>query len=172
MLKKLLVSIIKTAFKIGGKKLEGIKNVIYSRLAILFVSSGEKVTLALLDDDKDNEEQIKKIIQGATIGAIDSGTEIAREKLVTLKDKKLAAALMLYVNGSQEVLKALIDEDTDNESQLLEIWNRRKKELLGDGFDILTDKVADLVRDKIQDPELAGGIIEILASLDDVVKGK
>ena len=170
MLKKLLQSIIKGAVRIGERKLENIKNALLSRLALLFIGAGEEIALALLDDDKNNEAQLAAIIRRNTAVAIQKGSEIGREKLLALKDVQLATAIVAYLNGAEEMLTALVDENPDNEAQIKDIWQRRRRELLGETLDIATDKLAELVKAKIKDPILAGIVIEILQSLDELVK--
>lgn len=170
MLKKLLSSIIKAAAKIGGRKLDKFKNVYLTKLAMLFLNAGESVGLALLDEDKDNEAQLKSIIRSNTVVAISAGTELGREKVLTFKDLQLANTIVAYLNGVEEVLKALIDEDPNNEEQIKAIWHRRRSDLVGQSLDLATDKLSELIRKKITDPLLAGVIIEILQSVDEMVK--
>jgi hypothetical protein len=170
MLKKFLSSIIKVAVTAGERRLSTATNPLVKRMVLFFVASGEAVLLALLDENKDNNAQLMAITRSRTVEAITLGSELGREKITAFKDVKLANAIIQYLAGVEEVLKALVDEDPNNEAQVLAIWERRKLALLGDSLDVVTDRLADKIRERIKDPILAGIIIEMLQSLDDLVK--
>lgn len=170
MLKNLLSKIVKAAVTIGERKLSKTDKPILRRALLFFIGGGEKVILALLDDDKDNARQLEGIVKSQAVEGVNIATEFGRERVLLFSDKKLAAALMQYSAGTEEVFKALLDENPDNEAQIVEIWNRRKMAIIGDGVDILTDRLAAKIREKVKDPILAGIIIEVLQELDNVVK--
>ena len=90
--------------------------------------------------------------------------------LLTIKDVALANQIVHLLDAAEEVLKALIDDNPDNEAQLKAIWERRKGTLLAEGVDLATDKISDLIRQKVKDPVLANIIIDILQNLDGLVK--
>lgn len=164
------MKVIKAAVTAGERRLANITNPLVKKLVMFFVASGEAVLLALLDDVKDNNAQLLAIARGRTLEAITLGSELGREKILTFKDVTLANAIVAYLAGVEEVLKALVDDDPNNEAQVREIWERRKNALLGASIDIVTDKLADKIRERIKDPILAGIIIEMLQSLDELVK--
>lgn len=170
MLKNLLSKLVKAAVTIGERKLHKTNNPTLKRALLFFINSGEKVILALLDDDKDNAGQLQGIVKGQAVEGVNIATQFGADRIRLFKDAKLANALMQYLGGTEEVFKALLDENPDNEAQILEIWNRRKLAILGDGVDILTDRLAALIREKIKDPILSTIIIEVLQELDNVVK--
>lgn len=170
MLKNLLAKIIKAAITAGERKLDKIGNTLLRRIVLFFVGAAEAILLALLDDDKDNEAQIARIAKEQLTGLVGQGAQLGKERIGKFKDPKLANAISEYIDGTEEVLKALLDENPDNEAQVLAIWQRRKKAFFGDGLDIATDHLAERIRAKIKDPILAGVIIEVLQSLDDLVK--
>lgn len=170
MLKQFLSKIIKVAVTAGERRLSNATNPLVKRMVLFFVSSGEAVLLALLDDDKDNNAQLLAITRARSVEAITIGSELGREKVLAFKDVKLANAIVAYLAGVEEVLKSLLDADPNNEAQVLAIWERRKLALLGDSLDIVTDKLAEKIRLRIKDPILAGIIIEMLQSLDELVK--
>lgn len=172
MLKKFLSSVIKAAVAAGRKRLDTLKNPLLSRLMAVFVNGGEEVLLALLDDEKDNEAQMLEIAKRQSTNLLEKGVELGREKLLKFKDLQLANALVSYLNGTEEVLKALLDVDPNNEAQVLEIWKRRRQELAGETLDLVTDKLAEKIRQKIKDPTLAAIIIEMLQNLDLLVKNE
>lgn len=170
MLKNLLSKIVAAAIAIGERRLQKTENALLKRALLFFIDSGKKVILALLDDDKDNNAQLHQIVKLQAVQGVNIASEFGRERVLLFQDKKLAAAIIQFIGGTEEMFKSLLDENPDNEAQIVEIWKRRKLLLLGDGMDILTDKLADLIRKKVGDPILAGIIIEILQSLDDLVK--
>lgn len=170
MLKNLLSKIVKAAITIGERRLSKTDNPTLRRALLFFIGSGEKIILALLDDDKDNATQLQSIVKAQAVEAVNIAALFAAERIRLFKDPKLATAMMQYLGGTEEVFKALLDENPDNEAQILEIWQRRKAAIIGDGVDILTDRLADLIRKKVGDPVLAAIIIEVLQSLDDLVK--
>lgn len=164
------MKVIKAAVTAGERRLANITNPLVKKLVMFFVASGEAVLLALLDDVKNNNAQLLAIARSRTLEAITLGSELGREKILTFKDVTLANAIVAYLAGVEEVLKALVDDDPNNEAQVREIWERRKNALLGASIDIVTDKLADKIRERIKDPILAGIIIEMLQSLDELVK--
>lgn len=170
MLKKLLSKIVKAAVTIGERRLEKTSNVLLKRALIFFIQSGEKVILSLLDDDSNNTAQLQLIVKNQAIEGVTIAGEFARERTLLFRDKKLANTILQYIAGTEEVFKALLDENPNNEAQIIEIWNRRKMGILGDGLDILTDKLAEIIRQKINDPILAEIIIELLKEVDSFVK--
>lgn len=170
MLKKLLSSIVKAAITAGERQLNKITNALLKQLVLLFIGTGEKILLALLDDDKNNEKQLLQVVKESTAQIISVGSNLGRDKLNAFKDAKLATAIGQYLNGTEEVLKALVDDNQDNEGQIREIWQRRKLAILGDSLDVVTDQLATAIRKKIKDPIMANVIIELLQSLDDLVK--
>lgn len=170
MLKNLLAKIVKAAITIGERQLDKIGNPLLKRLALIFIGAGEDVILALLDNDSNNEKQLLEVLHKNAAQVIKVGGELGREKLGKLNDRKLAEGIILYLNGVEEVMAALVDENPNNEAQIREIWERRKLALLGDTVDIATDKLADLIRKKVKDPILANIIIDVLQSVDDLVK--
>lgn len=170
MLKKVLTGFVNAAVNIGRRQAEKIKNPLLLRLVLVIVNAGEDLIKVLLDEDKDNEAQLKDLAYKHAAVVIGEGAILGREKLAQLKDPTLAANLVLIVNGAEEVLKALVDDNQDNETQLLAIWNSYKKKLIGEGVDLATDKVAELVRKKVKDANLAAIIIGILEDLDRLVK--
>ena len=170
MLKNLLSKIVKAAISIGERKLQRTDNAILRRALLFFISGGEKIILALLDDDKNNAAQLQGIVKGQAIEGVSIAGEFARERTLLFKDKKLSAAILQYIAGTEEVFKALLDENPDNEGQILGIWQRRKTAIIGDGVDILTDQLAELIRKKVNDPAIADIIISLLQGVDDFVK--
>jgi len=169
MLKQLLSKIIKAAVTVGERRLKTISNPLIQKLVFFFIGAGEDVLLALLDNEPNNNAQILAIAKKNAVLAINLGAELGRDKVGGFKDIKLSHAIIEYLNGIEEVLKALIDENPDNEGQVLEIWRRRKIALIGDSLDIVTDRLAEKIRQKIKDPIMAGVIIELLQSLDSLV---
>lgn len=170
MLKNLLSKIVRAAIAIGERKLQKTNNPTLKRALLFFIGSGEKIILALLDDDKDNATQLQGIVKAQAVEGVTIASQFGAERIRLFKDQKLANAMMQYLGGTEEMFKALLDENPDNEAQILEIWNRRKMAIIGDGVDIATDRLADLIRKKVGDPILANFIIEIVQSLDDLVK--
>lgn len=169
MLKNLLSKIVKAAITIGERRLAKTDNPTLRRALLFFIASGEKIILALLDAEKDNATQLQGIVKGQAVEGVNIASMFAADRIRLFKDPKLASAMMQYLGGTEEVFKALLDENPDNEAQILEIWQRRKA-IIGDGVDILTDRLAELIRKKVGDPVLAAIIIEVLQSLDDLVK--
>lgn len=170
MLKNPLSKIVKTAIAIGERRLEKTDSPILRRALLFFIASGEKIILALLDDDKDNAKQLQGIVKAQAAEGVNIAAQFATDRLLSLKDKKLAEAMLQYLGGTEEIFKALLDDNPNNEAQIIEIWNRRKAAIIGDGVDILSDRLADLIRKKVKDPILANFIIEMVQSLDDLVK--
>lgn len=172
MLKKFLSSIVKAATAAGRKRLENVKNPLLIRLLSVFVNGGEMVLLALLDENQENEQQLVEIAKRQSILLLEKGAELGREKLLAFKDVSLANAIVSYLNGVEEVLKVLLDDNHNNEAQVLEIWKRRRRELAGETLDLVTDTLAEQIRKKISDPTIAGLIIEMLQNLDLLMKGE
>lgn len=170
MLKKLLSNIVSTATRIGRRKLEKISNSLLARLVMIFINAGEDIMQALLDDDPNNEKQILDLVKKHARRVVAEGATIGREKLDNMQDKTLRSALIAYMDGAEDMLEALLDDNPDNETQLKALWEQRKKILLGETMDIATDKIAELIRKKITDPTLAELIISIVQSLDELVK--
>lgn len=170
MLKNLLSKIVKAAVTIGERKLAKTDKPILRRALLFFIGGGEKVILALLDDDKDNAKQLETIVKMEAVEGVNIAAEFGRERVLLFRDRKLANAIMQYIGGTEEVFKALLDENPENEAQIVDIWNRRKMAIIGDGVDIVTDRLAAVIREKIKDPILASIIIELLQEVDNVVK--
>lgn len=170
MLKKLLSKIIGAAIKIGRKQLDKLKNNKLARLIEVFVNAGGDVMHVLLDNDDNNEKQLLELLKRHTQRIVAEGAGIGREKLAEMKDQSLAVALVGYLDGAEEVIGALLDEDPNNEAQLKLIWERRKKVLIGDGVDLATDKLSEIIRKKVKDPTLADIIIDILQGIDELVQ--
>ncbi len=170
MLKKFLSSIVKVASAAGRKRLATLKNPLLVRFVPISITTSEETLLALLDGDDANEAQVLGIVRRQTVRLIEEGAEIGKEKLLTFNDLQLANAIIAYLNGGMEVLKALLDANPNNEAQILEIWKRRRKELAGETLDLVTDKLDEIIRKKIKDPTLANVVIEMLESLDLLVK--
>lgn len=172
MLKKLFSSIVKTASTIGSQKLNELKNFspLLNRLANILILAGRDIIMALLDKDKDNAAQLQKILKVHTNSIITEGAELGKEKLLSFHDIKLATAAVIYLDGAEELLKSLIDDNPDNEGQARAIIDRYKERVLAPTVDIATDKIADLIRAKVNDPIIANLVIEVLQSLDELVK--
>lgn len=170
MLKKLLSKIVKAAITIGERRLDTIGNPLLKRLALIFIAAGEAVILALLDSDQNNEAQLIAVLHSNAASVIKIGGDLGRSKLSQLKDTKLSEGITLYLNGVEEVLSALVDSNPDNEAQIKEIWQRRKLAMLEDSVDIATDKLSALIRKHIKDQVIANLVIEVVQSLDDLVK--
>jgi len=169
MLKKILNSVIKAAIKIGHKQLSKVKNVVIRRLAMFFIEAGQTIALIYLDDDKENEKQLKSAVRALTQRALDEGIELAKEKLLVLKDASLRDALLVYLTGVQKIAGVLVDEDPNNEAQVKAVFESIKKELISVSVDLATDKLAYLIGTKVKDPVLQEVINDFLEMIDDIL---
>lgn len=170
MLKKFLGKILKGAKTIGIKKLNELeaKNPWLVKLANIFILAGFDVGGALLDKDKDNAAQLQKILKVHTNSIIEEGAALAQGKIDDFTDETLATAATVYLDGAQNILKSLIDDNPDNQAQVKEILEAYKARLIGSALDLVTEKASVKIREKL-DPVLAEVVIEILQSLDEML---
>ena len=170
MLKKLLEVIISAAARIGQREVKKINSLLLSRLLPVQIKASEQILVALIDKDKDNDKQLVEILKRNFSLTLTEGTDLAKIELAKIKDEELRTALITYIDGLEEVLLALLDDNKENEQQLKVIWNKRKAQIIGSSIDIVTDKIADVVRKKVDDAEIAAIIISVIQSLDLFIK--
>lgn len=108
-----------------------IKNEEVENTALALINTSEQVTLALVDDDKNNGAQIKEIIKAQAPKISAPVFDLATEALNNLENQKVRAASTLLFGAAQETIEALTDENPANSEQIQEVILKYFPSLLG-----------------------------------------
>lgn len=98
--------------------------------ALSLIETSEQVTLALVDENKKNGDQIKEVlkVQASKISAPIFG--LATEATEKLENENVKAAAAVLFAASQETIEALTDDNPANSVQIQEIILKHFPQLL------------------------------------------